>query len=443
MREAAIANGIKHRAIVPVRDDGMTEEGCAYLVLELLEGETLDEKRVRAGGKLSLEELAPIIEELGSCLAAVHGAGVVHRDVKPQNVFLTKDGGLKLLDFGTARAFEQDTKSKLSVQGLVIGTPSFMAPEQALGKRDEIDARTDVWAFGATLFTCLTGEFVHVARDAHARLLAAGTKKARSIGEVLPDLEERAVTILDRALQFKQADRWPDARSMRVAFRHALVASMPTLRALPAFDEVIPDEERDPDSEVMVAGTTIVDVELLPKNAKSDPPLVATRESMATPLPTSSPLSGVETGAGVAATQGRRAHTRGTPFALFAAGAMGLAVVAAVGLYAAREEPKTPTAAGLERDRLEPVTPHPVVTPIDLANQKASVTIEAVEPPPRPREATIPAESPRPKPREDAGTPAEPPPEGARATPETTAVPPAEKGAEETTPTPPLDNTLP
>jgi eukaryotic-like serine/threonine-protein kinase len=138
LREAGIANAIKHRAIVPIGDDGTTEDGCAYLVLELLDGETLEEIKERDGGRIPLEELAPMADELMSAITAVHAAGIVHRDLKPGNVFITTDKQLKLLDFGTARIFDRAGNSKLSVQGLVLGTPSFMAPEQARGIREEV-----------------------------------------------------------------------------------------------------------------------------------------------------------------------------------------------------------------------------------------------------------------------------------------------------------------
>lgn len=249
LREAGIANAIKHRAIVPIRDDGMTEEGCAYLVVELLEGETLDGIRKRKNGRIALEEFASIAEELMSAIAAVHAAGVVHRDLKPQNVFITTSGDLKLLDFGTARILDRASGSG-SVAGMVIGTPAFMSPEQARGARDEVDAQSDVWSVGAMIFTVLSGEPVHAGRDPQARLLAAASKPARKLADVAPSINDCVATVVDRALSFAKQDRWPDVQAMRRAFRNSVVASVPSMRDLEAFADVREDVREDDEHSV-------------------------------------------------------------------------------------------------------------------------------------------------------------------------------------------------
>jgi serine/threonine-protein kinase len=228
LQEAYVASSIRHRGIVHMYGDGMSE-GSVYLVLDLLDGESLEERRCHMG-KLPLDAVLTIAEELHSVLRAVHLAGVVHRDLKPQNIFATNHGELKLLDFGTARVFDPipgERRKPLSTDGLVVGSPSFMAPESARGERTKIDARTDLWSLGATLFTLLTGEYVHVAKDPHKRLLAAATKPARSLAEAAPWLDPAIVAVVDRALAFDPDARWPDAIAMRRALRSACAISEP------------------------------------------------------------------------------------------------------------------------------------------------------------------------------------------------------------------------
>jgi serine/threonine protein kinase len=232
--EGYLANSVKHTGIVRVLDDGVTDDGCVFLVMDLLEGETLEALRQLRGGRIPLDESLEIADALMDVLSAVHAAGIIHRDLKPQNVFVCHDKTVKLLDFGVARVFDRGTSSKLSMFGLVLGTPSFMSPEQALGSRDKVDHRSDIWSLGATLFTSLTGETVHLGANMQAKLLAAATVKARSITMVMPTLPPPLAAAIDMALRFKKEDRWQSVDAMRRAFRDArMQLGMPQVQPRP------------------------------------------------------------------------------------------------------------------------------------------------------------------------------------------------------------------
>jgi len=214
LREAYITNKVGHAGVVAVLDDGVDDAGAPYLVMQLLAGETLNDRANRLEGKRMPLGAVLILSSMAlSILEAAHAQGIVHRDVKPENLFWTAERELKLLDFGIARVREQ---ARVTRTGLPMGTPGFMAPEQALGRWDEIDARTDVWAVGATMFTLLSGTSVHTSTNASERVIDTATRPVRSLGAVLPSLPLSVVKAVDRALAFEPSQRFPDARTMRL-----------------------------------------------------------------------------------------------------------------------------------------------------------------------------------------------------------------------------------
>jgi serine/threonine-protein kinase len=137
---------------------------------------------------------------------------------------LTRDGVVKLLDFGIGRLKELKGVATTTLSGATMGTPAFMAPEQARGRWDEVDGQTDLWALGATLFTLLTGEFVHEGQTVNETLALACTQPARLIKTLRPDLPERVAALIDRALAYAKAQRFPDARAMQAEVRLAYAA---------------------------------------------------------------------------------------------------------------------------------------------------------------------------------------------------------------------------
>jgi eukaryotic-like serine/threonine-protein kinase len=228
LREGYAANAVGHPGIVKVLDDDETQGGEAFLVMELLEGESLEALRVRLGGRLGLAQAVWVGEQVLDLLAAAHAKGIVHRDIKPDNVFLTNDGHVKLLDFGVAQM--RGFGGNLTGAGLMLGTPDFMSPEQAGGHPSEIDGRSDLWAIGAMLFFLLSGETVHVSETLRDHIIATATRPARALAAVAPEAPTQLAAVIDRALRLDKNERWPDARAMREALR---AAQRETTRARP------------------------------------------------------------------------------------------------------------------------------------------------------------------------------------------------------------------
>jgi eukaryotic-like serine/threonine-protein kinase len=224
LREGYLANSVGHRGAVTVDDDDVAEDGTAYIVMELLDGETLEQRWRRKGHRLPVEEVLAVADQVLDTLAAAHEKGVVHRDLKPENLFLTRDGVVKLLDFGIGRLKEIKGVSSTTLSGATMGTPAFMAPEQARGRWEEVDGQTDLWALGATLFTLLTGEYVHEGQTVNETLALAVTQPARSIKTLRQDLPVQTASLIDRALSYAKAQRFADARAMQAEVRLAYAA---------------------------------------------------------------------------------------------------------------------------------------------------------------------------------------------------------------------------
>jgi len=238
LREGQAANAVKHPGVVAVLDDDVTDDGAAFLVMELLEGETLEELSLRSGRCLPVETVLAIGVQLCDVLAASHAKGVIHRDIKPANLFLTSEGVLKVLDFGIARLRDAATTSATAT-GAMLGTPAFMAPEQAAGRAKAVDALTDVYSAGATLFALASGRLVHEGETSQAIVIQTAVSPARSLASVLPEAPLPLVAALDRALAFDREERWPGAAEMRDALHGAGVAIFgraPLLGSFPRAD---------------------------------------------------------------------------------------------------------------------------------------------------------------------------------------------------------------
>ncbi len=220
LREGYVANKVGHRGSVSIIDDGTDEDGAAFLVMELLEGETLGERAGSRGGILSPRETLAHADRILDVLIAAHGEGIVHRDLKPDNIFLTADGELKILDFGVARIMEAGEAQTRA--GVVMGTPEYMAPEQARGRSEQIDGRTDLFAVGALMFRLMTGKYVHEGQTGNETLLLAMTEPAPKLASVMTDADPDLANVVDTALEYDKEKRFADAKTMQSAVRKAL-----------------------------------------------------------------------------------------------------------------------------------------------------------------------------------------------------------------------------
>lgn len=194
---------LRHPNIVQVHECGEAEGGV-FLVLDFVDGESLEQRVER--GPLEPKEAVRIARDVAAALQHCHDHGVIHRDVKPGNVLLEQSGRVLLTDFGIARDLEREVA--LSKTGAMIGTPAYMPPEQARGQKDAIDARSDVYALGATLYEMLTGKGPFAGYTLPARLAAGDLTLARA--DLHPDL----VAICTKCLRSKASLRYPTAQAL-------------------------------------------------------------------------------------------------------------------------------------------------------------------------------------------------------------------------------------
>ena len=222
-REAQTAAQLEHAHIVPIYDVG-ERDGIAYFVMALVTGGNLAELLAR-DPRLPVDEVRRLLREIADALAYAHQRGVIHRDIKPDNVLLDGTGGrVMVTDFGIARAIEAGTR--LTVTGAAVGTPTYMSPEQAVGER-EIDGRSDIYSLGVIGYQMLTGRVPFTAGNPMALLLKHVGERPRPIAAMRPDAPAALRDALERALLKEPDDRWPTATS----FRDALSGEIPARRA--------------------------------------------------------------------------------------------------------------------------------------------------------------------------------------------------------------------
>src|SRR5438270_13431947 len=217
VREAETAARLSHPHIVPIHSVGESPDGLVYFVMAYVDGESLGAKLKRRG-RLPPDEARRIMQETADALGAAHAFGIIHRDVKPDNILLEGSRGrVVVTDFGIAKALSSTTGSAtLTATGVAIGTPHYMSPEQAAGDR-EIDGRSDLYSLGVVSYQMLTGELPFQAPTVPGILMKHITERAPLVTERCNDCPDDLAACVMRSLEKDPEDRWPTADALRPA----------------------------------------------------------------------------------------------------------------------------------------------------------------------------------------------------------------------------------
>lgn len=223
LMEARAMARIRHDGIVQVLDAGADPDGTVYIALELLSGESLESTLGRVN-KLTWGETVSIAIDVLAALAEAHRNKIIHRDIKPGNIFIVRkpDGSshAKLLDFGIAHVAKAKTSDKLTQAGMILGTPEYMSPEQSRGV--VVGPESDLWSVGVVLFECLTGATPFGADNTTDILVNLATRDVPPITELQPGVPAVIGAVIDRALARDTAIRWKSADEMREALQSAV-----------------------------------------------------------------------------------------------------------------------------------------------------------------------------------------------------------------------------
>jgi serine/threonine protein kinase len=226
LNEARLLARIDHPAVVHVLDFGYTRRREPFLIMELLRGESVHELICREGSMAPIDAVRLILP-ICHGLAAVHEKKIVHRDIKPDNLFLAlQDHGLlqpKVVDFGVARSLVSRGDDRLTMHGGLLGSPEYMSPEQARGELD-IDERADVWGLAAVLYECITGARVYQMEDTYERLLRRIIDEPPKPISVHSVSEPELWRIIERGLKKRRESRWPSMEALGEALADWLLA---------------------------------------------------------------------------------------------------------------------------------------------------------------------------------------------------------------------------
>jgi eukaryotic-like serine/threonine-protein kinase len=312
-REAELAARVRHPHVVQIFDHGVTSDGVPFIVMELLEGHDLGQE-IWDRGCLLPGEVSTIVVQVAKALQRVHELGFVHRDVKPENIFLCDLGSgeifIKLLDFGIAKTRHDETSS-LTSTGVTMGTPYYMSPEVIVSAKN-VDQKTDLWALAVVAFEALTGQRPFLGETIAAVALQLHADERPRATKIVPSLPAEIDEWFARALSRNPEDRFPEARAMARAF----AAILPPIRNSFTPDAIAPFSttgRRDETAPVAttqaiepaappprakwpwIAGAAVVAVVVAALAWPATPPRIATPTAAAsTPAPAAEPTHVVE-----------------------------------------------------------------------------------------------------------------------------------------------------
>lgn len=287
-REAEIISQLAHPHIVHVQDFDTTPAGEPYLVMELLQGESLA-SRLEREQRLPLSETVRITWQVAVGLAAAHDLGIVHRDLKPGNIFLVQLPGsasfVKLLDFGISKG--SAGSRKLTREFDILGTPDYMAPEQALGKTANVDARADQFSLACIAFECLAGRMPFIGKNVMAVLEQIIKSPPANLRELVPDAPANVQAVLERALSKKPTERFDTITDFAIELAQAADCPLPssaTASSTPPSARkpraiVAPDAKRNAATARTQAAHSHAGEYAFPDGAPSEPP-ISQRDSL-------------------------------------------------------------------------------------------------------------------------------------------------------------------
>ena len=265
--EAEAASVLQHRSIIEIFDFGKLADGTPYIAMELLEGEELKQS-LRRRKRLTPAEVLPYLEPICAALQVAHDRGVVHRDLKPENIFVLKGDELaiKLLDFGIAKMLESDEGTAMTSTGMVLGSPVFLAPEQAAGEHEKIGPATDIYSLGVILYLMLAGAPPFLARSS-GMLIAMHIKDTPPpLASRSPEVPAEVAAVVHRCLEKEPARRPASATEVLRLFAQAVErAALPEQAAAEPTTPV-----KEPAARLM-RKTRVEPAVLAPADAMADP----------------------------------------------------------------------------------------------------------------------------------------------------------------------------